>query len=146
MDQTLTRCLMARPKFDSPFAATAPAAPATFEFVDPQVVSRKEMAIAANRGYGRALAYAVPGKAHHTRSLSLPALLPFRHESFDTRATFDSANDRMSLQGEGFFGDARRAIALLPHMNNWSAGAVSESRSEVTRATFGAYALQTARP
>lgn len=65
MDQTLNRCLMARPKFGSPFAATAPAAPATFEFVYPQVVSRKEMAIAASSGYGRTLAYAIPGEAHH---------------------------------------------------------------------------------
>ncbi len=65
MDQNLCRPPLSCPKFDRSLPATTAATPATFDFIYPQVVRRQHMAIAASGGYGRALAYAIPGKAHH---------------------------------------------------------------------------------
>ncbi len=64
MDEDLCRFRMSCSKFCRSLPATAAAAPAAFDFVYPQVVRRKQMALAASGRYGRALAYAISGKAH----------------------------------------------------------------------------------
>jgi hypothetical protein len=65
MDQKLCRPLLLCPKFDRSLPAASAAAPAAFDFVYPQVVGRKQMAIAASVGHRGALTNAIMGKAHH---------------------------------------------------------------------------------
>jgi hypothetical protein len=65
MDQNLCHRVMPRPKLGRSRPTTAATAPATFRWVHLQVVGRKQMAIAADTGYGHGLEDALQGKPQH---------------------------------------------------------------------------------
>jgi hypothetical protein len=65
MDQNLYLPPVSGSKFGRSLLCAAAAAPAAFDFAHPQVVGRKQMAIAANSGDVGALIHAIHRKAHH---------------------------------------------------------------------------------
>jgi hypothetical protein len=65
MDKNLGRRLVPRSKYSCSLPATAATAPAAQCLLHPQVLGRKQMAIAANIGYVHGLADTFLGKANH---------------------------------------------------------------------------------
>jgi hypothetical protein len=87
MDQNLCRRLMPRPKCGRSRPTTAPAAPAAFCLVRPQIVGSEQMAIAADAGYGRGLADTFQGKAHHISFGCSKARPRYQFQRFAPRCT-----------------------------------------------------------